>query len=573
MSIKSIEINFLATSDQNGQIRSFKEYPLDTPESLTIYRYKIKNVATQLVDNLISLEIKETTDKVNFYVDNVSTNTETEDNMGREFLNSGLKKFEMEGQGFEKEIEVSVILTIEFVSSNMQDLANDVLVECLNEKIYNPLCAGISEHTLLSFASRNLDMVDKNKFDNSPDNDSNYIHFHIAESNNSSTLKFTIDADKELITCHSTIQLDFIHELPTRRYEVCCSALFTLSMDLKPMMTIETQDRLQFEIVKISLEGQIILQNVDQDKIAQYFKEISNIDNKINEIKKDLLDIDSKGYYANILATVAGNIVLPNTWDCFSGFQAKFEKFAYRKGFINNEIVGFLYLVFSIYSLNLPAPCICPDEESLIKKREVRLLDKLVPNVDWFVLGFSKDALNEVLRPIANQGIEDRKGSGGTVSWELYYWLITRFNTVIIQKSVLGIIIDSIKAGGRLSASIGFKCKKITKSVGVSVNLKGITGLFDFIEKSDHLYIKPEVSIKDFSIDIDAFPYPIDVIAEAAIEAFGGDYAKSEFIKKMEKQISLPIFKRYHNNVLLRYVKKDLYENISCIITLGAIYE
>lgn len=387
-----------------------------------------------------------------------------------------------------------------------------------------------------------------------------------------SPFDFKIIASSMLIELKVQVQINFWHE-----NELCCSALLSSEIGLSPKMVTSTNDSLGFKIENAVVNEEILYPYYDKDKIINYFQSEQAIADTMVIISREIVSLDPNSKYS--FASLANNLSLPNIWQTFSGFRVHFERFDYRIGYINNESVGFLFVVFSIESLHLPSPCSYLKNnniESTLVNQTRSLFkdwnqDNCKPLTNWITLGFSHSSLNEIVEPFANQGMEERQTiHGRPVSGELYYYFRSRFDSLQINPTSLTLDLRIVDTGGKIEASIGSGCTKITGSVSISLIFEGIHAAVKIKRMNKFFVLTPEIAIDKISVQVGNTPHPVDQIIGKILTDFSEGPIRVGIALVMMKQHEIPLFLGEYSGIVYSLVKADYFENESFVLTVDA---
>ncbi len=169
--------------------------------------------------------------------------------------------------------------------------------------------------------------------------------------------------------------------------------------------------------------------------------------NILEEIK-----IGKSNNYKTILPPIVECFPLPDQWNQQEGYRLNFEGFDYRPVIVGNVEVGYLFLIFNIESLMYSPPCVCRDEEVIIRRQTFEQEYQLLASI-----GFSRKALIEIALPL----IDISKGHKNEKRWGPLYAKVSSHYTIHLAGASIDIHPDSVftevaaEADG--SASAGFK--------------------------------------------------------------------------------------------------------------------
>lgn len=406
-----------------------------------------------------------------------------------------------------------------------------------------------------------------------------YPHNRLNFRNGKLACRFFIEPQSKLIRMILALKIDFINA-EIEPSKIFASGEITLSASIEPFMKTSIQESLGLSLTNIELDGKIEYPVLQEDEIIRHFQSIELFNNYVEKIVDKIKNKDVTSEFNTVVPSVFSEMELPNTWKYLSGYEATFLKFDYAEGLLENEPSGYLFMLFSVRSLMSVPSCNCTSSV-LERIDDVPPLDVFEEVDCWVTIGFSRRALNEVLRPYAEYGRRtDNKFSVGNnfISASVSTWMQYHAGKLNILSDRIEVDVEA-NAGGDVNAyardrifggKYGYEAAKLTVDID-QIKFKGfITTRFNKERMGTELVIKPEVEFSGPNVEIDGvIPWPINEIAELVLERVG-----SRALVKMRDNINSNmtvslLFPRLNGigHFNFRFDHVDFFENSSVIVT------
>ncbi|MDQ3232394.1 MAG: hypothetical protein M3Q07_11280 [Pseudobdellovibrionaceae bacterium] len=400
------------------------------------------------------------------------------------------------------------------IAKNLEPVTFDVL---RNEAtLANPICFSLSERVLEDIIHR-LELKNSNSFPLV--DDLIFTVRPIPELQTEVRVKFDASVNQIHI---NDFPLDLL--VMDRDFNRLAVKTFRFSIAVHPSIgrTDITNFDLVFDGAQITAEDDVGV--LDVNAILQRYPSIAAFSAALSAIGKAIKD--AEGTFQFFLPTLISSIPLPDYWDQIEGFQISFDQFVYRDVLDDNAgIIGYLFLLFGVTSLNLPHGCFCPEEDERPDGRLKRSIQEPVPPTDVLMsLGISQDAIREIVSPfLYNSGATIHR-KGGTLYGYVRVWVKTEPESVLIQDDFLEV---SVSAAAGAEIKVGVKGRwigKVEYGPGVSIKIEDVSGRASFyvdeVQKQDDrsvteqrlvLNFLPTIGTVDVSVDTDT---PADEVVD-----------------------------------------------------------
>lgn len=514
-----IDISFQGYTDESGSIAL--ETKLNLDKNYFLYSYKVIVPVNYILDNSRSIQLSCSDNHARFYPARFSNETELLIRAKGKLI-IGEKRFVMGGSGFKPKTEINIEARLIFLKRNISRKTNELLRECKSDSILNPLCIGLSEHSFLNTLS-NLRFIKEFKIPQT----SSYVEIRIDGNDELTNVK--IKPDSESIEFHALLHMFFY-----QGNKMYASVDILFEIDVEPIMITRTKNTFSLKINYVKSPSIINKEIIDITIIIEEYGSqekfevtLQDMFDKIKDSSNNNSENESINLNELLPNIITFSLPIDDIWNIVEGCKIEFQRFYYKKGSINDNEVGLLFLVFSIHSLKIPKPCIDLDSELVnsqslsdlnllnIKEFYQKLMDESI------TLGISTDALTEVLFPILNQYYTNSKEDNiGIIHGSIGYWTKTVFKDVSIDKGIV-IEMELLEAGGAINAWLekyGIKTKKISRSI--SIGLEDVDIRLIFRESSGYIWVEPKkVSIGRLNVDIDgSTPYPLNEIENLLVD-------------------------------------------------------
>lgn len=260
--------------------------------------------------------------------------------------------------------------------------------------------------------------------------------------------------------------------------------------------------------------------------------------------------------YDLVLPTYLARMPLPDHWEQIEGYRLNFLKLDYRSctspaGGIDNNI----FLTFGVQSLKIPSPCICSSSSPSLLSSPLENLDREV----WLSLGFSQEALNEIISPLVNIGFTDTYKKGGTLFGLARYWVKSVFKGLKITDNSLKATV-SCEGGGEVKAGISDKCgKELAASAKLILNISDVVVNWKIIQsinsggrgesprRNIQLDCKPTANVGRIDVTFDNNNAPLDQIY-SYVSSHIVNPGKNGLAKAIESVLSFVLLKSSSDN-------------------------
>ncbi|GAA0374084.1 hypothetical protein [Paenibacillus motobuensis] len=398
-----------------------------------------------------------------------------------------------------------------FVSTNLTDVTND-LIKSLSWPAL--AIAGFSEYTLLDGLALSLHNRIGTRYliSGFPD-----LSFGITPSHLEETRVFADASIKKI-----GIKLPLFLDLYTEK-DNCPLRLSRTRINLKifAQPSVKTFDAdvaqsLQLEFENAEPEGKssthIIYPAIAIPILGSEEKLIDFIESAINEL------INGSGpIFAYYLDSLIMDSPMPQSWNQVNEYEFIFRGFSYKPVEVittdDKLEVGYLFLVFSVVSHNLPPKCVCRDDViSLLSLNNSSQSDKR----RYFSLAFSEDSLNVLAGPHRNSGDSKSRTKGGGMYYTVKAYYTTQLNRLELNNDQLEAEV-TVKGGGGITLGIrlkrwGVEFLSIKDSASLHLSFKNVmttwkvSVLSNFPEKDiTSIVLEPKVIIdrKDIKVELD----------------------------------------------------------------------
>jgi hypothetical protein len=336
------------------------------------------------------------------------------------------------------------------IAKNLEPVTFDVLKNA--STLANPICFSVSELVL-------ADIFRKFEYFDAPTTplagDLVYAISPVPQLQTKAAVKF--NASENLIVLN---EVPFQIVVSDKSFRRIASKTFFISVRTKPSIGATTLNSFDLIFQGAEISSQEEPQIVKPDVILANYPTLEAFISVLQSLAEDL--VNARAAFEFFLPSVISSIPLPEYWNQVQGYQLNFDKFVYRDVF-NDEagVVGYLFLVFGVTSLNLPNGCFCPEDNPpaarKIKKRDIQL--PVPPDEFVMSIGISQNAFYEIVAPqLFNSGTKVIR-RGGTVYGYVSGWVKTEPSEILIQDDSLKVAVLAA-AGGAMKVGVKAKCSR-----------------------------------------------------------------------------------------------------------------
>lgn len=467
--------------------------------------------------------------------------------------------------------------------SNIQEKTNEVIQKSLAEGIQNPFCVGISEN-LLTYLGVQISYILPKTFPvpNVPDTEMKVYPIRgIPYRKGFVPSLFKIEADTSSIHMQVSVGIDFYD---TKTPDVpFAQTTMIFKLITEPFLATANKNYLAMKINQARLDGNIEYPNVQEEEIIKRFESLDAFKQYVSRIAEQISDVHAGSDFDTLLPSVFSHLELPNTWRYAEGYEVRFQRFAYETGIVADEPSGFVFLVFSVHSLNLP-PCNClsGQQETGFDSEDLLLDDPIKEEDHWITVGLSQSSLQEIISPYSRFAQKAEVAfltRSGPAFGEVTFWLQLRMGDLKIYPDGVGIKMG-FETGGHVTAYVkdpvfggkfGYEAAHIRLVVD-EISARAIVRSRSNPERGapSEIFIRPYVEITNPNLEIEGpLPYPISELAEMIIEKFL-DTELDKIIHELNTKTSFTLFFSKVNtfgDFGFFLVGTDFYEDSSVVIT------
>jgi hypothetical protein len=305
--------------------------------------------------------------------------------------------------------------------------------------------------------------------------------------------------------------------------------------------------QLQVEKCRILDAPEIIIS--DFDLLKDDYKDQADFEAGAKSIIDEIVNLNLP--YDLVLPTYLARMPLPDHWEQIEGYRLNFLKLDYRSctspsGGIDNNI----FLTFGVQSLNIPSPCICSNSSASLFPSPLKTLEREV----WLSLGFSQEALNEIVSPLVNIGFTDTYKKGGVLFGLARYWVKSILRELkITDNSLRGSV--SCEGGGEVKAGISDKCgKEVAASTKLILNISDVVINWEIVEsvksggrggnprRNIQLDCKPTAKVGSIDVTFDNNNFPLDQIV-SYVYSHIAELGRARLSKAIESVLSFALLR------------------------------
>lgn len=466
---------------------------------------------------------------------------------------------------FEENAEITVNLTLKFITINdIQHLTKEVLDEAITRNWDNPYCCGLSDDTFNYMSKELYNLCQKDFPLNEPSE--TFLRIYVE-----GYPQLKIDASRKLLEISIGLNIEFWSQaIADKPY---AKAFIMFIVDVEPAAITTSYEGLGLLISDIKYDSNDIEPDiVNSEELLRQFGTESNFRMKYNSIIQEIVD---KNPDADVTDDTTLNMILPSVvstispveeWPTIDGCRSIFKGFVYKSGNIEDRKVGFLFIVFSIYSLEVCSPCICTDDNLQSNSLKVDFNRGLGGNFEKVyksgevcldrcgTIGISQDALKEILHPMLNQASEKKEvRKNDLFRAELNFWNQVFLENVQFTNTGIDVNLKKIEAGAEVTVKargeVGRAAKGsisfLVRARDVKIDLNLSTLYYEFWPSiTTAIRIRPSVSIGSLEPELSGthIPYPVDEMINEVLRLFG-DSIKPWLELFLNTAYSLSIFK------------------------------
>ena len=317
-----------------------------------------------------------------------------------------------------------------------------------------------------------------------------------------------IDVDAGELVIAGNLQLAFYRSAdPADFPDPVAVVLVQVLVRCKPVMVIDEKEILGLHFVSAQLLGSTSIDIKDpstETGVAGGFTSVTHFEEQVSDY---LTQITSKsGELGFALPAYLESRPLPDYWDRVLNMKLNFLGFQYRAVQVHGRPISYLFLVFSMRSLNLPPPCYCEQpsltqaasesdssssptilevlqqqtkyERSLPQKWSKLATEKRVNYTDILgaaqvtAFGMSEQAFQEIAKLYANFGHDQTTSTShnGVVYTSLRFWYRVSLERASIRDHGIEAVID-LAGEGSAKAAVRDRCGHDVLRASVSLRL------------------------------------------------------------------------------------------------------
>ncbi|SDJ22624.1 hypothetical protein [Alteribacillus bidgolensis] len=540
----TLDITFSGKTDEHGKMKIDQEITFENKERIfyVIVKFPTNHEFNNQFINIYA-------ENADFSGDEFKDETEVTICNMHSWPLEGTKEFTLCGEDFQPDSDITLFTTFHFIRNDIQKLTNEVLREAKMDfpPIPNAFCCGLSDDTFNYFS------FDWYRYHKPKPMD--YTLQQQSQTTARISLyeppRFKINADKESIEVIVPLQIDFF--ILTRRNQPYATVNVNFLLDVSPVEITSTMDVFALKINKVKIsfftKEDYIYVIHDMEMLLEQFGTESEFKTQVEEIIEQIKDVrtdekeilEEDGSLNEVLPSIVAEIQPIRTWPSPEGCKTEFQRFYYKKGYIEKQETGYLFAVFSIYSLKLCPPCICPDDLELkLQEEKNRMQNKeqegylqsspkcLDPSM---TIAVSEDSLKEIFFPILNQSYNQfAEAETGLVYGKLIYRFRSVLENINITEKGINVNMHLLESGAKIEGRLQVKKigKTPKKTLSIRVQLENTSVNFNIVQILDQDYqldllVQPTVSIGKLDPDLSSteIPYPISKVIDQLLNLLG----------------------------------------------------
>jgi hypothetical protein len=322
-----------------------------------------------------------------------------------------------------------------------------------------------------------------------------------------------------------------------------------LEVTSNPVLAQSAINSFQIQVEKCQILGVPEFTIYNLDLLIEDYPDLSAFETAAKSIIDKIVNQNEP--YGLIIPTYLARMPLPEHWEHIEDYRLNFLKMDYRScispsGGIDNNI----FLTFGVQSLKIPAPCICSNPPPSLLTSTLKNLDREV----WLSLGFSQEALNEIVSPLVNIGFTDTYKKGGTLFALARYWVKSTLRELKITDNSLKGTVDC-EGGGEVKAGVSDKCgKELAASAKLILNISDAAVDWKIVQGSEwggrggapsrniQLDCKPTASVGRIDVTFDNNNAPLDQIL-SYVSSHISDLGRKGLSKAIEAVLSFVLLR------------------------------
>lgn len=258
--------------------------------------------------------------------------------------------------GDQPAVPIAVSVDLLELDTNVAATARDVIAAAESDLSVNAIAFGISEATITTLLSSKFTAptIQIGK-------DATLTMELGLENSESSTWPFLrIDVDSNAFIVTGALRLYFRPKNPGN-FDTSAVVRAVIRVYCHPAMVTTTNDTLQLQFTRAEiLEPSISFEIYEESGILQAFDSMADFQ---AEVKYQLSQISlATGPLGFALPAYLASRSMPDNWSHVQNMELDFKRFDYRKVTTHEITVSYLFIVFSVRSLDLPLPCYCEGE-------------------------------------------------------------------------------------------------------------------------------------------------------------------------------------------------------------------
>ncbi|UDD63755.1 hypothetical protein AFCA_011016 [Aspergillus flavus] len=190
-----------------------------------------------------------------------------------------------------------------------------------------------------------------------------------------------IDVDAEELVIAGNLQLAFYRTAdPAQFPDPVAVVLAQVSVRCRPAMVTRTKEILELQFVCAKLLGSISINVRDpsaETGVAGGFASVAEFEKSVNGYITQITN--KSGDLGFALPAYLESRPLPDYWHRVLNMRLEFLRFQYKTVKVHGRPISYLFLVFSMSSLNLPPPCYC--EQPSLTQAALETDDNSTPTV------------------------------------------------------------------------------------------------------------------------------------------------------------------------------------------------
>lgn len=457
--------------------------------------------------------------------------------------------------------------------SSMSEITNNTIQEAESENIKNSLCFTISDHILNSLGTGRSSedfFVDK-ELENAM-----YVKINFPSelywNDYNVPYLFKIDEDG-IIRIKVITEINLFLNKTIKNPFATVKAMFLI--ETSPYISKGTDEFLELRFINSNIDGNPEIKINILAELQQLFGSELEFKDFTNDILKEMSSAKTEERCGDTFIILLNTISIPSNWGNIGNAKAYFEKFYFKTGYINGQQVGFLIIMFSIYSLS---GCSVIKNEDLIDSSLSNLISNSKCNYQYLHnrigIGISQNALNEIFKPFRSYILENSFEKGGDLNWRTSYWVRSGINNIEISNNGIKIQIPEVEGGGKLVAR--YRTGRINwwkASAALTMTFEDVNAIISiFKADSRKVGLAAKIDIGNLKVKFEVHNKQIIDLA-ASIEA---NFHKDVIENLLNMAIALTLFDEWTSVSDYPYIKEienKWYENESVVIELGILLD